>query len=301
MKTPGRWKEQWCQTTVPERKTGAGAESGTDNRIPLIKLEAMFAPPSSDSSRDPNYGLESKQHEEATHPKEKEDEHSLPTHNPLSAEALDATIIRPGKTSEFQGSSDPSEPHLLRVVSFWIPAACGVCSSVMFGRNTGFRCEECSILCCSDCRLHVDLRIPCGSEAARLVAAKSIQKKISFSNLLSIVAPDEAYTQSRHTDIQSDRNDKLLPTSTPSMETGDVRAGVGCLKLEFIRACLFERHLPAESDPTIIFGGGAPHPVRQGDYYARISIAGSTKTARTRTLQNTGMPKFGSVEMRFNV
>ena len=41
--------------------------------------------------------------------------------------------------------------------------------------------------------------------------------------------------------------------------------------------------------------------VRKGDYYARISIPGSSSTSRTRTLQNTGTPRFEKAEMAFNV
>jgi hypothetical protein len=292
---------------VPQSNAGAATDSGDGDRIPLIKLEAMFAPSSDGRNRPisaPRQEIERTPKDESeakVNPEKKKEAppDSTPDVQSEEVHVLDSSAIQLDTTiAATQVSPDSSQPHLLRVVSFWIPATCGVCSTVLFGRNQGFHCEECSIQCCGDCRLHVDLQIPCGSEAARMVAKKSM----SVNNILSIVAPDEDFTQKRHAEISPEDNDSSLQqtSSRPAIETDEKRGGIGCLKLEIVRGCLFGQTLPADADPLVVFGGKSSESLRQSDYYARVSITDSIKTSRTRTLQNTGMPKFG-VEMQFNV
>jgi hypothetical protein len=294
MKSPGSWKKQWCQTTVSDLKKGAAADDGIDGSVPLIKLEAMFAP-----SGDGLTKSTTSDHElsEPAEPVEKEEGDSASTPNVTSDEEVDSHIMLQGTA---QLPTDPFQTHMLRVASFWIPATCGVCSTVMLGRNQGFQCEECSIQCCSDCRLHVDLQIPCGSEAARLTAQRTLHNKISVKNILSIVAPDDAFTQNKHGTSRSDGYDGSQ--QEPSSEENDEEtAGIGCFRLDFVKACVFERPLPADSGPNFVYESKLSRALRIGDYYARVSVSGSPKTARTRTLQNTGMPNFGSSEMTFDV
>jgi hypothetical protein len=135
-----------------------------------------------------------------------------------------------------------------------------------------------------------------------MLAKKSIQNKMSVTNILSIVAPDEAFTQKINAAISPEGNDRSLQKTSnrSAIETDEKRGGIGCLKLEIVRGCLFGQTLPADADPLVVFVEKSSESLRRSDYYARVSITDSIKTARTRTLQNTGMPKFG-VEMQFNV
>jgi hypothetical protein len=224
-----------------------------------------------------------------------------------------------------------NKQHHLRVLPFWMPGTCSVCSRIILGRlNNGFHCEICEIYCCSDCRLNVDLQIPCGSETARNIVEHSIQNKLTMGNLLSIVAPVVSLDGSAKNNPALNNNDpqrnvgfqkQSTELSSSSMTTttapmprlrlvndfDEKEPGVGCLKLEFVRACLFERPLLAESELTSVTSslattgrGGAG--LRRGEYYARVTCSsGTKKTARTRTVQSIGTPNFGSDEMRFNV
>lgn len=327
MKSPGTWKEQWCQTSVQENANG-----GTDfEKIPLVKLEAMFAPGNEGRSR-------LNQSTPIPRPRLK-DQPDMTTEEPETEELLPSSttsepnvpeILKSAEEEEVEVEEDAeedaeedvndeeedddektiedvnhdetfeSQPHLLQVESFWIPATCGVCSKVIYGRNAGFHCEACSIQCCPDCRLHVDLQIPCGSEAARIVAEKSISNKMSVDNILSIVAPDEAFAQKKTEEMTSD-DGSVQSTKSSGFKFTSKGGAIGRLKLDFVRACLFDRNMPADSDPHMVFGEKSSQKLRVGDYYARISLLNSHKTARTRTLQSTGMPNFDAAEMQFNV
>lgn len=209
------------------------------------------------------------------------------------------------------------DPHLLRSETYWIPASCAVCSRVLFGRHGGFHCEQCGIECCSDCRLNVDLRVPCGSDLAGEIVAKSLQRKLNISNLLSVIAPDEAFEQkmiveeSRHNSRESVTKSFSKAPSGVSMARSPAGSGtaissllnegeefVGRFSLEIGSACIFQQVMPAWSD--VPSSGSSSKPaVRKGDYYVRVSTTDSEKTARTPTLQNTGMPKFQAMEMNF--
>jgi C2 domain len=206
------------------------------------------------------------------------------------------------------------DPHLLRADTYWVPGSCAVCERVLIGRNGGFHCEQCGIDCCGDCRLNVDIRVPCGSDAAQEFVEKIQKAKLSLSGLLNYVAPDEAFEQKRigeesmhqsrhnpsetvHTGNSHEKATSDSPGETPP---------IGCFRVDVVKACLFQQNLPAweeipydayESDGT--GKSSSKPPVRKGDYYVRVSTTDSNKTLRTPTLQNTGMPHFQSSEMTF--
>mmetsp|Transcript_14872 Transcript_14872/g.41407 ORF Transcript_14872/g.41407 Transcript_14872/m.41407 type:complete len:1532 (+) Transcript_14872:243-4838(+) len=218
------------------------------------------------------------------------------------------------------------KPHLLRAQTYWAPTRCAVCSKLLVGvfrRGAGFRCEVCHIDCCSDCRLHVDLRVPCGSDLASDIVEASFRNKMSPSGLLSYIAPDEAYEQSRQSALEEHSknrkkstssiisskqslamtsyktNGALSPLSANGEKSSTTMEGVGRCRFEIVTACLF---LQNTSSLDEISSGTRMPALRKGDYYVRVSMSGSDRSARTPTLQKTGgMPHFRSAEMRFPV
>ncbi|VEU38305.1 unnamed protein product [Pseudo-nitzschia multistriata] len=221
------------------------------------------------------------------------------------------------------------KPHLLRTERYLVPTRCAVCSKLLvgiFGKGIGFRCEVCHIDCCSDCRLHVDLKVPCGSELATDIVEASFQNKMSPSGFLSYIAPDEAYEQKRQSMLEGEEafvqpSGRMNPSSaiiaskqslamtgytkgsqSPMAQNGGTRSaieGIGRCRFEIVSACLFLKNTKTWSD----YGTDAEtQPLRRGDYYVRVSMTDSDRSARTPTLQKTGgMPHFRSAEMRFPV
>jgi hypothetical protein len=292
---PGKWRTQWCKSASAELKTESDNEYSVDNRIPLIQVEAMFAPSGADDENSVD-GLNT----EESSLRDLMEQNQASLRNTSFDESFVAKSVSSATTHALVNLN---KPHLLRLVSFWIPGACSVCSKILVGYSQGFHCEECNIDCCSDCRLNVDLQIQCGSGTARTAVEHSLQNKLSLGNILSVVAPDNVYQQKVIVEDDSNEKDGLAPSSTHRLASDMKKqeAGVGCLKLEFVKACLFERLLPAETDPDSVFDRSQRRTLRHGDYYARISLSAGNKTARTRTVQNTAAPNFSAGEMRFNV
>jgi hypothetical protein len=332
MKSPGVWKKaQWCQAYSDSVNTTRDDAAGVlleDTTQPLILLEAMFQPSEIDSTihtsvLSPAIVRKKKLAREAaaatatatggviaTTPRRRL---PLAEESPPSSEAkdiLDDHMTTPVKEKDINEVFDasrtavaegPTNPHMLRIASFWVPSACSVCSTILIGNKKGFHCEACSIICCVDCRLNVDLEIPCGSEEARSKVANSIQNKISVNNILSIVAPDESYAEKNLASSDGDDEDgdvdgltSSLLLKTPSHSKYDGQAGIGCLRIEFQRASLFEQPLLPDESPENTFSNNNKRPTREGEYYARItSSMGSNKTARTRPVYS-GSPQFNS-------
>lgn len=209
-------------------------------------------------------------------------------------------------------------PHLLRAQTYWAPAKCAVCSKLLMGifRNgSGFRCEVCSIDCCGDCRLHVDLRVPCGSDLASDIVEASFRNKMSASGLLSLMAPDVAYEEKREASkhplgntnsvssiISSKQSLSMTTYASPIPIAGTESStleGIGRCRFEISTACLFLQSTKTWNDSS---GENEKLLLRKGDYYVRVSMSGSDRSARTPTLQKTGgMPNFRSAEMRFSI
>jgi hypothetical protein len=117
---------------------------------------------------------------------------------------------------------------------------------------------------------------------------------MSIDNILSVVAPDEAFERSKDSNME-------MKSVLSEKESIEATSGIGSIKLKFIRAVIFEKTLASDTDPDVVFAENTKGRLWRGDYYARVSISSSNKTGRTPTIQNTGMPIFGSVEMRFIV
>eukprot|EP00980_Cylindrotheca_fusiformis_P023761 scaffold10939_cov105-Cylindrotheca_fusiformis.AAC.6 len=300
MESPHRWRRQWCQgeMAAPERQS---TDQSCSSSV-LIHLEAMFAPEPAKPELPPvPCCLDLSPPRPVLHDEDfQELENVVGMDNTESPEKVlyqsssrEAPLV--AKQSAISGlAADQRDPHLLRLKSFWVPSSCGVCSKVLFGRNTGFLCEECSIACCGDCRLNVDFRLPCGSDAARAAAALSEHGKMSIENILSVVAPDESF--------EGKKEPKMETKSVLSEnETIDEGIGIGFVKLKFIRAAIFRNSVPNETDPDVVFTETSQGRLRRGDYYARVSISNSSKTGRTPTIQKSGMPLFESEPMEFTV
>ena len=187
-----------------------------------------------------------------------------------------------------------TRPHLLQLKTFRTPASCLVCKrSIMSSlwKKKAFRCESCKIDCCSDCRLQVDLQLPCGSEAAKETVARAIQNKFTVENLMSVVAP------------VSEEHATLVSTSSKEKMVVEVAGGIGVLKLEFVHSYVLSEseYFPPESEPSDVFRNKEDLKFHQGDYYMRVTRVGSADTVRTETIQNSGKPRFDSGEFKLRV
>ena len=318
MQAPETWKTQWCYTTVSARST---KDSKSDDKVPLIQVEAMFAP--SLNRDDLSTGLATSEgncfaggyrvirnDESALAQRFLDQSTSTLLRDSDSEDGVESSIVKSaGAEAATVTSSVPfslnaeNKPHHLRLLSLWRPASCHVCSKIIMGRK-GFHCEQCDIYCCGDCRINVDILLPCGSESAKAAVEQSIQSKLTMGNLLSIVAPLDADATRKLVDGESERSEH--PTDTTNLgsslrrgfDDSEEPEGIGCFKLEFVRACLFQHSIPPDCDVgTVEIGSN----LLRGDYYARVTCDQTHKTARTGTLQSVGMPVFDADEMRFEV
>jgi len=203
-----------------------------------------------------------------------------------------------------------SKSHLLRVRSFWSPAWCSVCSKILVtGWMQGnFECEACHIFCCRDCQLQVDVRIPCGSEVAKMAVKNAQKYQISFNQLMTTLAPhdDNGYTNgaSVHDGAESKPKHRNALSELETQQSSESKVtsinGIGLLRIRVLKACLFEKNLPPEAEPGEIFDPDFSN-LRTGDHYCRISWSGSKDSRRTKTVLQASKPVFESEEMIFDV
>mmetsp|Transcript_21844 Transcript_21844/g.47472 ORF Transcript_21844/g.47472 Transcript_21844/m.47472 type:complete len:2018 (+) Transcript_21844:77-6130(+) len=194
-----------------------------------------------------------------------------------------------------------AKSHLLRVRSFWTPTWCAVCSKAittgwtMQGKN--FECEACHIFCCRDCQLQVDARIPCGSELATIAVKNAQQYQVpSFSQVMTTLAPN---VMEKATSGGVEVKDSIQKLDERSNLNGRSIDGIGILNIRVLRACLFGKTFPSESDPNEIFESESN--LHNGDHYVRVSWLGSKESKRTKTVLQTPKPLFDSEEMVFDV
>jgi hypothetical protein len=197
--------------------------------------------------------------------------------------------------------SRPIKPHLLRLKKHWTLASCCVCKSSITAKNS-YHCEVCSIDCCADCNVQVDVQLPCGSDLATRARQAAIQNKLTFDSILNVVAPmDESVALQQK--LAKVNEERVLET-TQRMQGGDQALNgenrIGTMKLEFSQAVVFGSAVPGDSfDIADMLQTDAK--LRTGDYYIRVSWTGSPTTRRTMTIQHTARPTFDSEEMLFNV
>ena len=299
MKAPGTWKSQWCQMSLPSSMLGDTPPN------PLIKLEAMFVPTNVDGKpTDPSMPstvpvkkviMSPIRTPKPVHPvtmelssrPEPTDKRKLPTPPNLNEESrLELDNGLQDSVSEEMTTANEASAHLLRISSFWVPTSCHVCSKILVGYNKGFECEACRTICCEDCRLNVDLELPCGSDEARYKVDSSIRNKMSVGNIMAVVAPDKLYAEQRK------------ESSVPLVVEAQIDTSIGSLKFQFRRACLFQQALSPIASPETVFR--ASHPTREGEYYCRITSSVGGKSVRTRPVYS-GSPHFNSKQLEMMV
>lgn len=307
MRHPGEWKKLWCQA-----ETTTNAEDSEKN-TPLILLEAAFFPAEDDDTI----------LEDATRETFKGKNPSVfnPTFNLDRADLHDESLDGSRHSLPTRGTTgslsymltSKTKPHLLRVQSYWVPANCSVCSKSIMGWKRAYRCEVCSIDCCADCQLQIDLQIPCGSTQAKLVVKASIQSKMTISSMLATIAPvDESY------DVKKSARKLAQSNSRMTFKKGDIvshfegrgehrnpestQKGIGVVKINIHHARLFAEPLPPDSDPTVVFEQESGRVLRQEDLYVRVTPKGKDeKSVRTKLVQKSGAPIFDSDEFVLNV
>jgi len=202
----------------------------------------------------------------------------------------------------FHRSNTVTKSHLLRVRSFWTPTWCSVCaSSIISGWIQGFECEACHIFCCRDCQLQVDVRIPCGSELSTIAVKKAQQYQVpSLGQIMTTLAPklDVEHTANLF-GSNTNPNQQNGQPSFNLMHEGKSMDGIGIMNVRILRACLFDKTFPPETEPNEVFD--SDFNLRNGDHYVRISWLGSKESKRTKTVLQTSKPLFDSEEMIFDV
>ena len=274
---PGVWKKQWCQTTLSLQ---AYQDLSVADHIPLVLVEAAFFPASYQDDDETEKDGEISVFENATS-------------EPPSIRHDDGSSL---KSSYYLKAK--SKTHLLKLLSLWMPANCAVCKRSVVGWKRAYRCEACSIDCCSDCQLQIDLQIPCGSALAKNAVQSSLQKKMTVENMIATMAPvDETY--GKRSWEQAEDSKELLTEYDKRLATQTRR--IGKFRIQVHQAYVFETPLPMETEPSTVFDNSRRTKLRRGDYYARVSCLGSSTFNRTRTIQNTGKPKFDAAEMVFDL
>jgi len=301
MKCPGKWMGQWFMAAMQDSANDS-LLFGQD-QISMIELEAVFMP--EDQSLGTSF-VSIGQHEQA--PVDSDTDLNVPmTSGDVFSEKtyakVEAMISSQGKT--MNDKLVPSgKAHLLRVKKFWKPASCGQCTKSLLGwRQTSFRCEACGLDCCSDCRLHVDVQLPCGSSKAVEIVGKLIQNKLTMRKFLEAMAPvDEEYEQRKREPGGGELSlaETRTETGTLSRVAADESGRVGVLKLNVIRACVFRKAISPVTEPQEVTEHTGE--LRPGDYYVRVFRTGSGGSSRTRTIPSSGILKFEETsEMRLDV
>jgi len=281
MRSPGSWTRQWYPAITT---FGAGeVEEGVDlDTLPFILLETCFEPKIEDSaeatiSEDDTLGSIPRDFEIRSSPQRRGLQH-MPE-SIYSSVDDESTSLMSGITSRNVAST---KPHLLRVRSFWGPAWCAVCSKVI---TTGwmqgsFECEACHIYCCRDCQLQVDIRIPCGSELST-IAVKNAQKyQVSLGQIMTTLAPHQE-NGTKPVDGSASGDKTNLDAVRDNQEQAREMKGIGILNIRVIKACLFDKTYPSETEPNAIFEADSSN-LRNGDHYVRVSWLGSRDSKRTR-------------------
>lgn len=217
--------------------------------------------------------------------------------------------FEPSSVIKTTGSQFPdlgyAKAHLFRIRSYWAPAYCSLCSALLTLKG-GYRCEKssCSLDCCADCLLSIDVRLPCGSLDARRVVENSVQSKMAIGRLLQVVAPlGNRETTSKSTTNVADQGPipqqaqhESIMTQDTSMSIIDaskeIISGIGILKLRIERAVLFRDKYAPEAYLEDILSTSNLETKEGGDHYVRVSWDNGKECIRTRTVHQTAKPNF---------
>jgi len=321
MRCPGRPMRQWFLAEMQDAKVSKDSNLSDDDKTTMIEIEAVFEP--EDQALGASFLSIGQNNNENSEKDKVEEEDDFFEAEGLagygsSALLMDSKTISGSKSSlcmdVSQRADDDSsipqpsskKPHLLRVKKFWKPASCAQCSASLMGwRKTSFRCEVCNLDCCEDCRLHLDVQIPCGSSKAKEIVGNAIQNKLTVGNILMAMAPvDESYDQKKRDGdtVTSDGGLSLADTKTETLTTHRAaeRTRIGVLRLSVAKACVFQSTLPSVTAPEDVQKN--KDDLRPGDYYVRVRRTGVEGSSRTRTIPSNGLLKFeDSGEMRLDV
>lgn len=304
MKQPLVPKSGWFQMIVSFQQT----RKQDQKVIPLIQMEAIFEPeetplrdsavPSSPEEEDGTEELLDEFVTDMDGPLVPMDDNTSSFKSKMAQPKVHATDEP--SVSDFSTSLSSfrnvdtvissSKIHHFRLEAFHVLARCAVCStsitSLWFAEKKAFHCEACGIDCCGDCRLQVDFCLPCGSKAATFAAKNSIQSKLTVDNVLNIVAPipDKQISHPRDRPIM-----EIVPPTERTGKPTDTGA-IGILKMTIAKAVVLRTPLSPLSFPSDAL---TAQQVTTGDYYVRIS-GSNGDSARTRTVQGSGRPKFAS-------
>ncbi len=305
MRNPGHFRRRWCisekqnyPTTsfkTPQKHSQKHEVIINDETLdlenesetsPIILIEACFEPTSFTSTQN-----KSSESESAV-------DTSFSSINDRNENDENASYQSPDKRDRLESGDSFSnkrlrvKPHLFRVNTDWRPTYCAVCSTMMF-RN-GFRCEVCKLDCCEDCQLRVDVKLPCGSNIANTRVAQLLKSKLTVSKIYSIIAPVKETSENKSDAAVTSASSQGKDVGVP--KTIDWSEGVGTLRLRIIKACLFQRPFPPESEISHILKH-SDRWLRRGDHYARVSWTDSKETKRTKVVFQTAKPRFDSEEL----
>lgn len=338
-------QELMANPSVPRRQwfaAVAGVKHQASDQTPLLELEAVFEPAETASSKEQQLALAEPKRDATKGADDglpvdsidvgsvasslKEELVTLPTpsirasqhsqsklvYNVPYRDETDGVSLSQHSLARGDGRPIATTPHMLRVTSHWTPAVCCVCKrSIMSGitKTRAYHCEVCRVDCCGDCRLQVDVQLPCGSEAAARARDDVIQNRFTVENIINTVAPPAVANGEEDPSAEDDSTSELhearrgtslvsLSNKAPIPSFPIDKSGIGTMSLVFVRALVFERPLPADSEPD---ASQNSTPVKKGDYYIRVTPSSGEGAKRTRTMQNTGRPKFDSGEIKFSV
>lgn len=171
--------------------------------------------------------------------------------------------------------------HLLHHFSYkTTPANCCVCNKSIFWSSGSLQCESCRVDCCEDCRLSVDVSLPCGSDVAQTAVETAVQSKWTMERVLNVIAPVASTQQSDSRGVEE---------APPGSE-----GAIGTLQIVVGKAVVLQEAIPPTTDPAEMLSGISQ--LREGDYYIRVG------SCRTRTIQHSqGCPNFDNHPMRISV
>ena len=300
MRSPGSWTRDWypASTIFGVNEVEEGVDLDT---LPFILLETCFEPKVEDAaeatiSEEDTLGSIPRDFEIRSSPRR-----SHLQHMPVSIYSSvddESTSLMSGITSRNVAAT---KPHLLRVRSFWAPAWCAVCSKVI---TTGwlqgsFECEACHIYCCRDCQLQVDVRIPCGSELSTIAVKKAQKYQISLGQIMSTLAPQ--YENGKPVDESGPADTTNVGAVRGDEDSARDIKGIGIMNIRVLKACLFDKTYPSETEPSNVFDLDVSSNLRSGDHYVRVSWMGSKESKRTKTVLQASKPVFDSENMVFDV
>lgn len=279
MKRPGIFRRQWCQATQGDKNpSGSVGKSGgaAESSLPLLLVEACFEPTEfGDDKRISSYGYKVIGEVNSTDNEGQGTRERFGTHDTNDSFSK---VIRRGLKSK---------PHMFLNYASFRPTYCALCSSMFMWKMNGLHCEICQLDCCHDCRLRIDVEMPCGSDKAIDAVKKLAQSKLTFSKIYEAVAPKKEI-------------EKMPPsTDLALLNRGDLGGskgwsqGVGTFTLRIKKACIFKHNFSPETSLGTVLEA-SDRRLRSGDYYARVSWTDGDETKRTKTVFQSATPRFDS-------